>query len=781
LTDIPRSQRQNLPASGSQLPGPSFARTQFAGAGKRADAVTSRGIATVSDTIQKISIVAMRANDDAEYEKEVIRVGAEWDDAQLRLKKENLSAGAYQIKAKKERDKIISGASAGFRNKKKLDLALERFKNGSEKQITKEYIGKTSDNSLAVLGSVKTTLIENVISGNLAVQEAKDSYASKVQDRVNNLMLSEEQAGNKIRAFNDIVSFEAFKRDLVNNPVGVGAKSIDELQKDYGLSGKDATRAKIAASTGSSIKKQTFKANISDHMSSIVTTGKGFLDIDEAVKILEPEELGAFSRSQNFAYDVHDAFENIEFLNPEQMDNMLDFFEPEAGEGFREKQTVFESLQRAVLAEKEDRKKNRYENSARSVDSEGKTHEEFVDAVVAMERKKGALEREIEVTGEKVRSKFKGEWVAGNVSEKKELRSSLSSLYGKWENNALEELMDSNMDNTFNMIDILTDNIVINNFLDAQQGVAETKELLTTRKEDVSGIKSHVDNYFQKGFGGTISNLSPEDSDSYRIPVENYALLLARQGVPDPARQAVKEIFDNNFDYQNGLRYPKGKYNLHKQGAFIGEILEGKHIDLARVIKDKTGVSFGKRPDGTKKGKGFFGVLKVGGNLSNTDAVATEFSVQSNAVKVDGKQIDFPAFSESQPKKNIDRLLNDIIPNNKPIPEDIMRIAIDDANKRLSKGMSVFFDPSKDIAGPQLPSPPEFIEEFFAADFQANAKFITNEVGDGFYVFKDQTELQESQEGQEIRRIEFKYDDIEFADTPTSGSMMSVGFEFMLD
>lgn len=96
------------------------------------------------------------------------------------------------------------------------------------------------------------------------------------------------------------------------------------------------------------------------------------------------------------------------------------------------------------------------------------------------------------------------------------------------------------------------------------------------------------------------------------------------------------------------------------------------------------------RPNGTRKGKGFLGGQKVGGKLADTDAVASEFSVQSDAVTVDGKRIDFPTFVPTLTKEELNLMLNDIIPNKKLTPEPIMRKAIDHANKRISEGKSVF-------------------------------------------------------------------------------------------
>ena len=94
---------------------------------------------------------------------------------------------------------------------------------------------------------------------------------------------------------------------------------------------------------------------------------------------------------------------------------------------------------------------------------------------------------------------------------------------------------------------------------------------------------------------------------------------------------------------------------------------------------------YGKRPDGTNKGTGYLGELKL-----PDGSVATEYTTQSNAVTVNGKRIDFPTLVPTLSKEEISLMQNDIIPNKKEIPESIMRKAIDHANMRLKKGLNIF-------------------------------------------------------------------------------------------
>ena len=94
-----------------------------------------------------------------------------------------------------------------------------------------------------------------------------------------------------------------------------------------------------------------------------------------------------------------------------------------------------------------------------------------------------------------------------------------------------------------------------------------------------------------------------------------------------------------------------------------------------------------RRPDGTVKGEGYLGVLKL-----PDGSIATEYTMQSNAVKVDGKRIDFPTLVPTLSPDEVKTMVNDIIPNKKPIPDIIAQKAVDHARMRLGGKQSVFAD-----------------------------------------------------------------------------------------
>ena len=95
------------------------------------------------------------------------------------------------------------------------------------------------------------------------------------------------------------------------------------------------------------------------------------------------------------------------------------------------------------------------------------------------------------------------------------------------------------------------------------------------------------------------------------------------------------------------------------------------------------GVGYGTRNDGvTKKGKGWLGELKL-----PNGGVATEYTI---GVNLGGKETDIPTLVPTLSKQEIDLMVNDIIPNRKPIPKAIVQKAVDHAKKMVSEGRSVF-------------------------------------------------------------------------------------------
>lgn len=86
---------------------------------------------------------------------------------------------------------------------------------------------------------------------------------------------------------------------------------------------------------------------------------------------------------------------------------------------------------------------------------------------------------------------------------------------------------------------------------------------------------------------------------------------------------------------------------------------------------------YGNRPDGTPKGKGYFGELR-----RPDGKVSTELSV---GVNVDGEDMEIPLLVPTLEREEIDLLLNDGIPTKR-----IMNKAIKHALERKKQGLSPF-------------------------------------------------------------------------------------------
>ena len=100
---------------------------------------------------------------------------------------------------------------------------------------------------------------------------------------------------------------------------------------------------------------------------------------------------------------------------------------------------------------------------------------------------------------------------------------------------------------------------------------------------------------------------------------------------------------------------------------------------------------YGNRIDGTKKGTGYFGELKM-----PNGGVMTEFSI---GVELDGKEMEIPTVVPTLTKQELNHLLNGGEPN-----DEIVNKAVKFAISRLKSGQPIFANP--DERHP-LPADPE--------------------------------------------------------------------------
>lgn len=124
-----------------------------------------------------------------------------------------------------------------------------------------------------------------------------------------------------------------------------------------------------------------------------------------------------------------------------------------------------------------------------------------------------------------------------------------------------------------------------------------------------------------------------------------------------------------------------------KLGISVDEAKKTRELAESKKKKDLSGKksqdnSYGLRNDGTTKGAGWLGELKL-----PNGGVATEYSI---GVNIDGKEREIPTLVPNLTQQEIDLMVNDIIPNNKDVPESIVKKAVAHAKSQLQKGEDVF-------------------------------------------------------------------------------------------
>ena len=203
----------------------------------------------------------------------------------------------------------------------------------------------------------------------------------------------------------------------------------------------------------------------------------------------------------------------------------------------------------------------------------------------------------------------------------------------------------------------------------------------------------HARNFIQQGtVPGADKAWARSKAALRRVPIADAAvqlgkgaLLISKENARKDHAEAGNELTKKPLPYQLGKAFLTSADSFSKYGAYK-EKLDKEAFDKRNKEEiSKYSSAYGKRNDGTNKGTGYLGELKL-----PNGSVATEYTTQSNAVKVDGKRIDFPTLVPTLSKQEISLMQNDLIPNKKEIPEPIMRKAIDHANMRLQKGLSVF-------------------------------------------------------------------------------------------
>jgi hypothetical protein len=128
------------------------------------------------------------------------------------------------------------------------------------------------------------------------------------------------------------------------------------------------------------------------------------------------------------------------------------------------------------------------------------------------------------------------------------------------------------------------------------------------------------------------------------------------------------------------------------QAGMPSDVATKAFVDAANTKPQEP--NYGLRNDGTKKGTGWLGELKVPG----TNSVATEYSI---GVNINGKDMDIPTLVPTLSKAEINQLLVDI-KNNKQPNKAVVDKAVAFAKERVKAGKSPFAEQGEAIANKDM-------------------------------------------------------------------------------
>lgn len=186
-------------------------------------------------------------------------------------------------------------------------------------------------------------------------------------------------------------------------------------------------------------------------------------------------------------------------------------------------------------------------------------------------------------------------------------------------------------------------------------------------------------------------------------PHRNFRNFLATDKVPEsifgyPVVQREEDYTPEDVEFFRANPKAAGFYDLGDEADAAGfyDLEDGNGADAAEKGGETQPVLafYGKRPDGTWKGTGWLGELKLPGG-----GVAGEYSV---GVGIDGKETLIPTLTPNLSKDEIRLMVNDIIPGGKKVPDAILSKAVAHARARLAEGRSPFkndgMDPRRGFA-----------------------------------------------------------------------------------
>lgn len=130
-----------------------------------------------------------------------------------------------------------------------------------------------------------------------------------------------------------------------------------------------------------------------------------------------------------------------------------------------------------------------------------------------------------------------------------------------------------------------------------------------------------------------------------------------------------------------GRRGPPTNFTDNGNGAATGRAAGPNVADLRADMSKVDESTWERRADGSKKGRGFLGLLKT-----PDGKVASEYSV---GVEINGKQMDVPSLVPTLTRKEVEQTLKASSEGKFP-PDSVIEKATAHARKRLAEGKSVF-------------------------------------------------------------------------------------------
>lgn len=169
--------------------------------------------------------------------------------------------------------------------------------------------------------------------------------------------------------------------------------------------------------------------------------------------------------------------------------------------------------------------------------------------------------------------------------------------------------------------------------------------------------------------------LSPQE-------LEMFAGKVDATGTGTPSMQVTPQQQRARDDKRLQILYQE-REDQRAQGK-VDTALEQEIANVEKQLGVSNKPNYGNRPDGTQKGTGWLGELKVPG----TKDVATEYSV---TVNIGGKDTLIPTLVPNLTKDEVNQVLQ-AIKNNKMPPDNIIDKAVVHAKQRMKEGKSPFKD-----------------------------------------------------------------------------------------